>query len=52
VKRYRRVKTTLGHRYDVRMPDEEVAERILFRVVVTAVPFLMGAAFLFVFFAR
>ena len=48
--RYRRYKTTMGHKYVMRMPDEEVAERILFRVVLTVVPFLPAAAFTFLFF--
>ena len=50
MKRYRRVKTTMGRKYIMRMPDEEVAERILFRVVLTVVPFLTAAAFTFIFF--
>lgn len=50
MKRYRRVKTTQGHRYTMRMPEEEVAERILYRVVLTVVPFCMAALFTFLFF--
>jgi hypothetical protein len=48
---YRRQKTTTGHRYYCRMPGSEIAERILFRIAVVAVPFL-GAAGMFLLWVK
>ena len=48
---YRRQKTTTGHRYYCRMPGSEIAERVLFRIAVVAVPFL-GAAGMFLLWVK
>ncbi len=43
MKHYQRMKTTLGHRYYVRMADDEVAGRIIYRTALVVVPFLASA---------
>lgn len=48
---YRRTKTTTGHRYYCRMPGSEIAERILYRIALVAVPFL-GAAGMFLLWVK
>ena len=42
---YRRYKTTLGHKYQMRCCEDEVRERILFRVTLLFSPLLMVFAF-------
>ena len=37
---YRTYKTTMGHKVRVRMSDEEVAARWLYRFALVAVPFI------------
>ena len=37
---YKVLKTTMGRRYKVRMTEDEIAERDLFRLVVVGLPFL------------
>ena len=36
---YKVLKTTMGRRYKVRMSEDEIAERDLFRLAVVALPF-------------
>ena len=36
---YKTMKTTMGHKYRMRMAEDEVAERDLFRLAVVALPF-------------
>lgn len=43
--KYRTVKTTMGRKFRVPMTDDEVAERSLFRMAITVLPFL-GAVLL------
>ena len=38
--RYKTLKTTMGRKYRVRMSEDEVAERDLFRLAVIGLPFL------------
>ena len=44
MKRYRTVKTSLGHRFRVEMKPEEIRERRLMGLAVTVIPFLSGLA--------
>ena len=37
---YKTLKTTMGRKYRVRMTEDEVAERDLFRLAVVGIPFL------------
>ena len=43
MKRYQRMKTTTGHRYTVRMTDDEVAGKIIYHIALVAVPFISSA---------
>lgn len=45
---YKTVKTTLGHKYRMRMAEDEKAERILFWFVLTALPFIGAAGMTFI----
>ena len=36
---YKVLKTTMGRRYKVRMTEEEIAERDLYRMAIVALPF-------------
>jgi len=45
VKGYRTFKTTMGHKIRVKMSDEEIAERELFHIVITVLPFLTAVLF-------
>ena len=36
---YKTMKTTMGHKYRMRMAEDEVAERDLFRLAIVALPF-------------
>lgn len=40
---YKTVKTTMGRRFRIRMTDDEIAEKELFRIVMIAFPFLASA---------
>ena len=42
---YRRYKTTLGHKYQMRCCEDEVMERMLFRVALFFSPLLMVFGF-------
>lgn len=43
--RYRRYKTTLGHRYTMRMCEDEIQEKRIFRAVVVLAPLVAVVAF-------
>lgn len=43
--KYKRYKTTLGHRYTMRLCEDEIRERRLFRIALVASPLLMILAF-------
>lgn len=38
--KYRTFKTTMGRKYKVPMTEDEIAERSLFRMAITVLPFL------------
>ena len=40
---YKTMKTTLGHKYRVRMAEDSKAERILYWLVLTVLPFITAA---------
>ena len=40
---YKTMKTTMGHKYRVRMAEDSKAERILYWVVLTVLPFITAA---------
>jgi len=40
---YKMYKTTMGRKYRMRLCEDEVAERILFRVAIVVLPFLASA---------
>lgn len=46
--KYRTYKTTMGHKVRVRMSQEEVAARWLYRVALVVVPFISSAALFYV----
>lgn len=46
--RYRTYKTTMGRKIRVRMSDEEIAARWLYRFALVAVPFITSAAMFYV----
>lgn len=48
MKGYRTYKTTMGHKVRVRMSDEEVAARSLYRIAVVVIPFLTSALMMYV----
>lgn len=39
MKHYRVMKTTMGRKYRVRICEDEIAERLLFRALIVALPF-------------
>ena len=45
---YRTYKTTMGHKVRVRMSEEEIAARWLYRFALVAVPFISSALLMFV----
>lgn len=45
MKGYRTFRTTMGHKIRVKMSDEEIAERELFYIVITLLPFLTTLLF-------
>ena len=50
--KYRTVKTTMGRKFRVPMTDDEVAERSLFRMAITVLPFLGTVLLTIVWLAR
>ena len=50
--KYRTFRTTMGHKIRVRMTDEEIAERELFHMTITALPVLMLILFALAYFGR
>lgn len=44
--KYKVLKTTMGRKYKVPMSDQEVAERTLYRLAITVLPFI-GSALMF-----
>ena len=44
--RYKVLKTTMGHKIRVRMSEEEIMERTLYRLTITILPFI-GSALMF-----
>lgn len=49
---YRVMKTTMGRKYRMRMADNEVSERELFRIVVVLLPLLASVLLTAAWFAR
>ena len=49
---YKTMKTTMGHKYRMRMAEDEVAERDLFRLAVVTLPFLGTVALMAVWLWR
>ena len=45
--KYRTFKTTMGHRYKVAMDRDELAERELYWIAVTVLPFVSAALMTF-----
>lgn len=43
MKRYMKLKTTEGHRYLVRMTDEEITARRIYNAVLVILPFVTSA---------
>ncbi len=43
MKRYRTMKTTMGRKYVVRIPEDEAAERLLFGIARVVLPLVCGA---------
>ena len=50
--RYKTLKTTMGHKYRVRMAEDEAAERDLYRLTIIALPFVCSVLMSIIFFAR
>ena len=48
MKQYKVLKTTMGRKYKVRMTDDEIAERELFNMTITVLPFLTVILFFIV----
>ena len=47
MKGYRTFKTTMGHKVRVRLSDNEIAERILYRIAIVTLPFVASAGMFF-----
>ena len=45
MKQYKVLKTTMGRKYKVRMSDDEIAERELFHMAITVLPFVTAILF-------
>ena len=45
---YRTVKTTMGHRYTVRMAEDERKERMLYWMAITVLPFVTAAGMMLI----
>ena len=43
--KYKTVKTTLGHKFRVRMDDDEILEQTIYRIVVACTPLVMITVF-------
>lgn len=50
--KYRTFKTTMGRKYKVPMTEDEIAERSLFRMAITVLPFLGTVLLTIVWLAR
>ena len=50
MKQYKVLKTSEGRKYRVLMSEDEQAERELYWIVVTSLPFLASVLFAFLFF--
>ena len=48
MKGYKTFKTTMGHKLRVKMSEDEIAERELFYVGITTIPFLTAILFFMV----
>lgn len=42
---YKTLKTTMGRKYKVRMSEDEISERSLFRMAIIVLPFLTSVLF-------
>lgn len=52
MKGYRTFKTTMGHKIRMRMSEEEIAERQLFHMTITVVPFVFTVLITAILFSR
>ena len=52
MKNYRKLKTTMGRTYWVRMDEDEIAERSCFRTAVVVLPFIASVLMTAVWLAR
>ena len=50
--KYKLMKTTMGRKYYVRMADDEVAERILYRIALVVLPFITSVLMMAVWLGR
>ncbi len=50
--KYKTLKTTMGRKYRIRMSEDEIAERELFKMALIAVPFFSSILFALIFFTR
>ena len=48
MRRYRMEKTTMGHKYRIRMDGGEIAERVLYRIALVTLPFIGAAGMFFI----
>ena len=48
MRRYRMEKTTMGHKYRIRMDGCEIAERVLYRIALVTLPFVGAAGMFFI----
>lgn len=49
---YRTMKTTMGRKYKVRITEDEVAERIMFRIAIVVLPFVSSVLMMAVWLGR
>lgn len=49
---YKTLRTTMGRKYRVRMSEDEVAERDMFRLAIVVLPFVTSVLFAVIFFTR
>ena len=52
MKGYRTYKTTMGRKIRVRMSEEEIAEREIYHMVITVIPFLASVLITALLFGR
>ena len=50
--KYKVLKTTMGRKYKVRMSEDEIVERSLYRIAITVLPFLGTVLLTVVWLAR